>query len=125
MTDLDIAGTRNSPAIRTNTTAGTIHLSGDSYPENSFEIFKPLIEWIESFLDTTTHPLSMELELLYMNTSSIRMMMDIFDLLQEAYNGGRPIQVRWVYAPANERIADLASEFKEDCSFPFDIVSRS
>ena len=49
-------------------------------------------------------------------------MMDIFDLLEEAHDDGREVSTVWYYDEDNERIAELAEEFKEDCTFPFEIV---
>lgn len=94
-------------------------MHGDSYPENSFEYFGPIIDWTERFLQQTQTPLRLELRLVYMNTSSVKVMMDIFDLLEEFHAKGREIRVDWYYDPRNERVVDLADEFREDCTFPF------
>lgn len=67
-------------------------------------------------------PLSLEISLLYLNTSSIKAMMDIFDLLESAHAQGKPVAVNWYYDERNERVAELAEEFKEDCNFPFTII---
>jgi len=71
-----------------------------------------------------SHPLSLELRLLYLNTSSIKAMMDIFDLLEAAFQDGRQVAVNWYYDVRNERVVELAEEFKEDCTFPFSILSH-
>lgn len=97
-------------------------MQGDSYPENSFEFFGPVIDWVESYLKDSPNPLRLELRLVYMNTSSVKAMMDIFDLLEAAHGEGRTVRVDWYYDPRNERVLDLADEFREDCSFPFQIA---
>ena len=51
--------------------------------------------------------------------------MDIFDLLEEAHGRGRQVSVDWFYDPRNERVLDLADEFREDCTFPFLIAPDS
>ncbi len=122
MTDLQIHGTASAPMVRANKTTGILEMRGDSYPENSFEFFKPIVGWIESYLADSEAPLTIELFLLYLNTSSVKVMMDIFDTLEEAHQSGRTVQVNWHYDADNERIAELAEEFKEDCTFPFDII---
>jgi hypothetical protein len=61
--------------------------------------------------------------LLYLNTSSIKAMMDIFDLLEAAHQEGKSVAVNWHYDRRNERVVELAEEFKEDCTFPFMIQS--
>ncbi len=120
--DLDIPGSQSTPAIRSDWAAGRLTLQGDSYPENSYELFDQVIAWVERFLSDESRPLALELTLVYLNTSSVKAMMDIFDLLEEAHEGGRPVSVTWHYDPRNERIAELAEEFKEDCSYPFAIT---
>lgn len=124
MKDLNIPGTQSTPAITTDAAAGVLVMRGDSYPENSFELFGPVIEWVESYLQGQTAPLSLELELLYLNTSSIKSVMDIFDVLEAAHRNGRSVSVTWFYDKRNERVGELAEEFKEDCSFPFSVVGR-
>ena len=102
---------------------GLLCMKGDSYPENSYEFFGPITDWIERFLLQTQAPLRLELRLVYMNTSSVKVMMDIFDLLEEFHGKGRQVSVDWYYDPRNERVVDLADEFREDCTFPFLITA--
>ena len=85
MKDLNIPGTQSTPAITADPARGLLTMRGDSYPENSFELFGPVIEWVESYLLGASAPLNLELELLYLNTSSIKSMMDIFDVLESAH----------------------------------------
>ncbi|HJV87413.1 MAG TPA: biofilm regulation phosphoprotein SiaC [Noviherbaspirillum sp.] len=124
MNDLRIEGTQSTPSIVADARTGTVEMSGDSYPENSFELFSPVLQWIEAYLRDTQHALTLNLHLLYLNTSSVKAMMDIFDMLEDAHREGREVAVNWFYDEQNERVAELAEEFKEDCSFPFMIASQ-
>lgn len=121
MKSLTIAGSQSTPTIQCDPAQGLMTMQGDSYPENSFEFFDEVIHWVEQFLQHSTLPLQLELRLIYMNTSSVKAMMDIFDLLEAAHEQGRAVSVCWYYDPENERVVELAEEFKEDCSFPFTI----
>jgi hypothetical protein len=123
--NLEIAETNASPFIFADGAAGRVVIRGDSYPENSFELFRPLIDWVESYLAQPKRPLRFEIELLYMNTSSVRVMMDIFDLLETAFQNGTDVGVVWLFDAGNERVAELAEEFKEDCTFPFEIAAKT
>ncbi len=122
MNDFNISSTQSSPAVSAQCATGVLEMRGDSYPENSFEFFSPIISWVDEFLSAEKATLSLELYLLYLNTSSVKAMMDILDLLEEAHKEGKTVSVRWYYDPENDRIAELAEEFKEDCTFPFEIV---
>ena len=126
MKTLSILGSQSTPTVTGDWEQGRLIMQGDSYPENSFEFFAQIITWIEHYLKITapSEPLCLELRLVYMNTSSVKAMMDIFDLLEDAHKQGRPVSVNWYYDPRNERVVELADEFREDCSFPFEIAAN-
>ena len=124
MNDISIPGTQSSPELQSDWNAGRLVMRGDSYPENAHELFRQIFEWINAFLDEAGRPLHLELHLLYLNTSSIKALMDVFDVLEDAHREGKPVSVTWQYDAKNERVYELAEEFKEDCTFPFEIVSN-
>lgn len=120
---LSIQGTTASPQVEADWEKGMLCMRGDSYPENSYEFYTPVIEWVERYLSDTDAALHLELRLMYLNTSSIKVMMDLFDRLEDVHQSGRPVSVSWLYDARNERVAELADEFREDCSFPFEIAA--
>ena len=123
--DFELRQTSSTPLVLADQEQGRITMAGDSYPENPFEFFQPIIDGIENYLSQDTRPLHLELALVYLNTSSIRAMMDIFDRMEEAFQHGREVSVHWTFDPENERVGELADEFKEDCTFPFIIAPRA
>lgn len=124
MDDLNIQKTQSEPSITSDWAAGTVEMRGESYPENSFELFSPVMTWIDAFLGNDERALTLNLHLLYLNTSSVKAMMDMFDSLEEAHLSGRAVGVNWYYDEQNERVAELAEEFKEDYTFPFSITGH-
>ena len=122
MTNLEIAQTASTPEVLADKERGRVFMAGDSYPENPFEFFQPIIDWIDTFLDKDDRPLHFDLKLVYLNTSSIRAMMDIFDRLEASHQNGRGVSVHWSYDPDNARVGELAEEFKEDYTFPFTLA---
>ncbi len=121
--NLSLPGSQTSPSIRADWSAGVVVMSGESYPENSFEIYDQLIQWIDSYLNAAINSLTLELHLNYLNTSSIRFMIDIFDMLEAAHTDNKEVLVQWMYDDRNPRSAELGAEFKEDYTFPFLILS--
>jgi hypothetical protein len=124
MSEIELVATASTPAVSANSATGKLEMRGDSYPENSFEFFAPIVAWVKKHLTEIKTPLRLDLHLLYLNTSSVRAMMDVFDMLEEAHGSGQSVEVYWFYDGDNERIAELAEEFKEDCTFPFEILQR-
>lgn len=123
MSDLSIVATSTTPGIEASWSSGRLCLRGDSYPENSFDFFQPVIAWLQAYL-AERRPLSLEVGLAYLNTSSVRVMMDLLDMLEEAFGQGVNVELTWFYEPGNERVAELAEEFKEDCTFPYAVLPR-
>jgi hypothetical protein len=121
--NLSLEATQFSPSVSADWEKGCLRMSGESYPENTYEFFAQVIGWTEAFLNTASIPLTLELHLSYLNTSSIRAMIDIFDLLQDASSDGKAVGVRWFYDDRNPRASELGEEFKEDYTFPFDIIA--
>jgi len=118
-TNLSLVATASTPAVQADWQQGLLSMVGESYPENTYEIFDEIISWVESYLDECDRPLRIELQLNYLNTSSIRAMIDIFDCLQSAHEDGRDLSVSWLYDSRNPRSAEMGEEFKEDYTFDF------
>lgn len=124
--NLIVKQTQSTPAVNGDATTGTLTMSGDSYPENSYEFFSPVIAWLENLLGLPGFAIRLELHLMYMNTSSVKAMMDIFDLMEDAFaDRNADLAVTWYFDPRNERVVEMIEEFREDCSFPFDIVAET
>jgi hypothetical protein len=124
MNDLLIEGSVSSPTVRGEWENGILYMEGDSYPENSYELYGSMVAWVASYLKESSEPLTLELTLLYLNTSSIKVMMDMFDEMEERFQESRQVAVNWYFDAENERVAELAEEFKEDCTFPFKIIGK-
>ncbi|MGR9107286.1 MAG: biofilm regulation phosphoprotein SiaC [Gammaproteobacteria bacterium] len=120
--NLYIAGTQSSPEIAADWDAGLLVMKGDSYPENTFELFERVIQWVETFLANGERPLRLDLYLVYLNTSSVRAMIDILELLETAHAANQDVGLRWFYDYRNQRVAELAEEFREDYTLPFEIL---
>ena len=122
MQDLSYPATASSPKVSSDALTGVLRLEGESYPENSFEFFSPILAWVEAWLARDGRALTLDLRLTYLNTSSIKCLMDLLDALEEAHRAGRTVAVTWRYDPENDRALDLAEEFKEDLTLPFAIL---
>ena len=121
MSSLFIEATKSTPEIKFKYNILTIR--GQSYPENAVSFYAPIFSWLDEYLDILGETeASFVFDLLYMNTSSSKCIMDILDKLQDAYNHGRKVSVEWYYDPENESLLECAEEFKEDIDFPFNII---
>ena len=116
--ELNIPRTGATPEIRWDPAACILYISGESYPENSFDFFAPVLEWLSASLSSLPG-LRLEVSVSYMNSSSIKCMLDIFDAIEEAHAAGKKVDVVWNYETDNPRALDLAEEFRSEITFPF------
>ena len=119
MQDYELAASASSPEVRLNAQTGEMLIRGESYPENTFDFYRPIIAWIKTWLAEKHGITTLQLELIYLNTGSVKCMLDIFDLLEDAHLAGEYVQVIWRYHAKNPRSLETAEEFKEDLTFPF------
>jgi len=124
METLHIEGTKSSPEIHFDHLTGVLKMSGESYPENSFEFYKPVLSWLSDFLGSYREPVVFNLHVSYLNTGSTKCMMDILDLLEETFLAGVNVTVNWYCDRDNDRAVETAEEFKEEVSLPFNIIQN-
>jgi hypothetical protein len=123
---LEIEATRSSPDVRLDSESRVLRISGQSYPENAFKFYEPVLEWVDRYLAASdpAEPTVVELALPYVNTSSAKCLMLLFDRLESAYEAGRLVEVRWYYNEDHERELECAEDFKEDLTLPFQTIPR-
>lgn len=122
MSVMQIEATTATPAVNWQPEAGVLELTGESYPENAIEFYTPILTAVAEYLQQGEKPaLRLELNLSYLNTSSVKAMMDLLDLVEEAHGQGAMVQVNWYHDPDDDRAQEVAEEFCEDLTLPFSI----
>jgi hypothetical protein len=114
MQALDIAKTMNSPKVFYDKGLNILSISGDSYPENSFEFYKPLFKWMNMFVDSNLDSLQIDFTLVYFNSTTSKVLYDFFDLLEEHSGTNLRLKVNWQYDPENELALESGEEYHED-----------
>lgn len=124
---IHLEATRSTPEIRFDPVANQLSINGQSYPENAFAFYQPLLQWIDDYFVQLAPgaEVSVELQLPYINTTSTKCLLMLLEKLDAAYEDGKQVAVRWLYDEDNESELECAEEFKEDLTLPFQIISKS
>ncbi|WP_027087270.1 DUF1987 domain-containing protein [Cohnella panacarvi] len=124
---INLEATRSTPEIRFDPAANRLSIDGQSYPENAFAFYQPLLQWIDDYFEQLAPGIevSVELQLPYINTTSTKCLLMLLDKLQAAYEDGLRVAVRWLYDEDNESELECAEEFKEDLTLPFQIIPKT
>ncbi len=127
MESWQIESTKQTPAIYFDGDNQLLVFKGEMYPENITEFSEPIFSWLEQYLEQLNEQtLSINLELNYFNSSSSKMLLDLFDKLEEAVaNDNKNIIVNWIYDSDNEYAQEYGEEFQEDLEhLPFHLVPK-
>jgi hypothetical protein len=108
----------NTPLIKGNLDEGHLLIKGKSFPENSFKLYEPLLQWCKGMLDAETNMLKIEIKITYMNSSTGQMLMDLFrELIKFPEN--KKVEVEWHYEADDTDMKELVL----DCQELYSIIS--
>ncbi len=126
MTDLNIKSTKYTPQILFDSSTNTLIIKGESYPENTFEFYRPCFEWLNAYFELPESPLLViNVELIYFNSSSSKILFNLFDLLDATAKKGNKVSVNWIYDEEDEDYLEFGEEFAEDLAHvPFNLVPQ-
>lgn len=113
MENLHIEATKYTPEITLDTN-GTLSMVGKSYPENTFEFYEPIMDWVEKYFENGPQEKTVvNLEIIYFNSSSSKLFFDFFDLLEEE-SANNTVEINWIYDEENESALEAGEDFIED-----------
>ena len=113
-----IEATKSSPFIHFDGAQNVLVIKGESYPENAAKTYAPVFVWLEEYLKGLGDEIvRVDMEITYFNSSSSKILMNFFDMLEDAAGGGKKIVVNWRYHQDNETAMECGEEFMEDMSF--------
>ncbi len=115
MKDIHVKETKYTPEIIYTAADNTMSIKGKSYPENADEFYAPVFEWLEKFFkeDNELH-LTVNIELVYFNSSSSKALLNFLDMLEDAGDNDMKIVVNWIYDEEDDNMLEYGEEFKED-----------
>ncbi len=123
-----IPGGRRTPEITFDPVTHCHSLAGESFPEDTASFYEPVFDWLEAYLKDVPagQTVAFNIAVPYFNSSSAKILMDLFSLLEETSEGGAEIVVNWLYDADDEATLEYGEEFAEEVSaFTFNMVARS
>jgi len=115
MNDIAIAATKNTPEILSEIAEHRITIRGEAYPENAAQFYGPFFSWLDDYLGQAIHHATeVNIELTYFNSSTSKVLLDLFDRLEKAVVGGQQMVVNWRFHRDNDMILEYGEEFAEE-----------
>lgn len=121
MDDLHLPATQFTPEVRWSPAGGMLTMRGESYPENVLSFYAPILDRINTCLETGKLALlRVEMHITYYNSASAKAFHRIFHMLNKAAETGCAIRLRWHYDEEDDMARDLGNDIRED--FPAILV---
>jgi hypothetical protein len=98
MENLEIEGSHKNffiPTVSFNAKTGICQISGESFLEDTVEFYRPLIDWVDEYINSVKGPIALIIKLSYFNTSTSRSILDILNLLRDYEEEGGEVVVNW------------------------------
>ena len=100
-------GDYKCPTIHLKNT-GVFEFSGRSLPENSKNIYEPVIEWLNTYKENPCSETILHFKLEYFNTSSSKLLYEIFKILNAIRNKDFKTTINWYHEKEDEDFMDEA-----------------
>lgn len=114
MQKIDIQKTISTPHMIIDEENNYLMLSGESFPENIVNFYEPLLGWLDSYLESDFSTLTFDCSLVYFNSSTSKLLMNILNAMNEAAARGKKVIVNWHSSKENDVIIECGEEFGED-----------
>ena len=122
MENLHIKGTIKSPTLDFNYENGVLDISGRSHPEHAINIYEPALQWLDEYAKNPKSETTVNVSLEYFNTSSSKVIFDIFRRLEKLHAGGSKVVVKWHYEEDDDDLKDEGEMFSELVKVPLELI---
>ena len=114
MENLFIEAGDYSPKIDFNVSTNIFEIKGDSFGEDTFTFFEPIIKWLEAYLKENTRPLELIIEMNYLNSSSFKRFNELLNVLETYYTKTKnPLKITWIANPDDDDVLDYGEDIKD------------
>ena len=100
------------PEVKFDASTGICELIGESYMEEAYKFYTPLLNWLKEFCTTEKRPLLFNVRLTYFNTNSSRLLLDLLDILKKYSDNGGDVSIVWYYDPEDADVKEEVEDFE-------------
>jgi hypothetical protein len=122
MNSLEIQEGGNTPHILFDPGSSVFKIEGKSFPEDSKEFYRVLLEWLEAYKASVSPTFKLTFNLFYLSSSSIISVKQILFKLVEYQSMGINVSVIWRYDEDDDDIKKTGEDYMKITKLPFEFV---
>ena len=125
METIKIQGTEDTPKVILDKENDLMEISGRSLPEDVASFYEPVLSWLDEYAQSPNGKTIFNFKLVYFNTASSKLLLDILMKLEEIHEAGNDVLIRWHYPEDDEDMEEAGEEYADIVDVPFEQVSYS
>lgn len=122
---IKIIGTDDTPSVTLDAQNDLFEISGRSLPEDVAAFYEPILDWLSRYASSPNDKTIFNFKLVYFNTASSKLLLDILLKLEEIFEAGNEVLIRWHYPDDDEDMEEAGEEYSDIVEVPFEQVSYS
>jgi len=122
METLRIEQTDDSPQVILDQEDNQFELSGKSLPEHVVDFYQPVMDWLNKYSETPLSKTIFNIRLIYFNTASSKLILDILLIFEEMVAEGHDVVIRWHSLRSDDDMQEAGKEYDEMIDVPFEHV---
>jgi len=117
--------TGSTPHVIIDEAKNYMKIEGESYHENIIAFFTDINEWLNGYLESDFESFTVDFELLYFNSSTAKILLNMLINMDDNASGGKQIIVNWITTADNDIIIECGEDFCDEMSeLTFNLVIR-
>lgn len=120
MKRLEIPASNNTPHIILDVDTNTFLIEGKSFPEDSKEFYRPVIEWMDEFKASNPKEIKISFNLFYLSSSSIISVKQFLMKIVDLSASGVPATIEWAYDEDDDDIKKTGEDYQKLTKLSFE-----
>ncbi len=118
METIKLQGTDDTPSVILDKASGIFEFSGRSLPEDVNSFYEPILDWLSDYAEAPNSETSVTFKLVYFNTASSKLILDILLKFEEIGEAGSNVQINWYYPEDDEDMEEAGDEYSDIVEIP-------
>ncbi len=121
---INLPAKEDTPSVILDAQNGKYEIAGKSMPENVAAFYQPIMDWLDEYAENETGEIVFDFKLVYFNTASSKLLLDIMMKLEEMHENGISIKIRWHYDADDDDMQEAGEEYSDIIEVPVELIEE-
>ena len=119
---LRIEATEDTPLIDFDTSTGVFKVTGRALPEDAHDFFKPIEDWLQSYVESPLGETIVEMRIDYFNSAATRYIFNLLMCFEDIVDDEKgAVKIVWYYKEGDDMIESKGEEMSSILELPFEM----